>query len=155
MCRLRNAALGRVGRESAFSRALVRGAQSIWAPVLSPPPPPPALGPFHLLQPHTAHCSGTKAIEISEKEGEKINSVELILLVSEQLALAPEWGVTQGGWRPGGPGHSLAGREQRLSCGFPQDASERSPFGTSPVWAQEPSSPAGCLGTAPSPPPLP
>lgn len=93
--------------------------QSNQAPVLTPPRPAPPLapGPFHLPRRDTPHCSGTKAVQTCELEGEKINSAELILLVCELLALAPEWGEScraggGGGVAGNGPGDSLAGREQ-------------------------------------------
>lgn len=92
MFQIQEPALGRAGQASALSRAMVQDVQSKPA-CLHPTAPDPTLGlrPAHLPQLHTPHCSGTKAAPICEK-GEKRNSVEFILLVSERLALAPEWG---------------------------------------------------------------
>ena len=98
--------------------------------VLTPPNPAPSLapGPFHLPRLYTPHCAGTKAVQICEQEGEKINSAELLLLVNELLALAPEcgsfagcvavgdpWG--QSGWKGGGRQGGAAGREELVSYG--------------------------------------
>lgn len=77
-------------------RELLPGVQRNPALVLTPPHPTLGLQPLPPSMVLPAHCSGTKAVQIWEKEGGKIKSAELILLVSEWLALAPESGSHAG-----------------------------------------------------------